>query len=106
PGNPVSVLICLHRYVLHGLQRAMGVRNIRHEYANLVSRIQPHQELTCFMPVQLTRHTATLQVKPCPTRGSGDFISLLNTDGFVQVPAANSSIAENTALPFFRWSSS
>lgn len=103
PGNPVSTLICLHRYVLRGLWRAIGVNNIPYEYANLISAVQPHHEFTYFMPVQLMHDSATLHALPCPTKGSGDFISLLNTDGFVEIPAGIDPATENTTLQFFRW---
>jgi molybdopterin biosynthesis enzyme len=40
---------------------------------------------------------------PKPTRGSGDFISLLGTDGFVELPPGPADIAAGYVAPFYRW---
>lgn len=105
PGNPVSTIMCLNRYVLPGLQHAM--RAPRPDTATIVlaGDAKAHDELTVFMPIKLQRGSDGItRALPCPTRGSGDFISLLGTDGFVELPGTKGMIAAGTAVPLFRWS--
>lgn len=106
PGNPVSTLMCLYRYVLPGLARAMGEPNAAPaaERIALNSAAKTHSELTVFLPVKLLTDAAgTTRVEPAPTRGSGDFISLLGTHGFVELPAAATLINAGAVVRLFRW---
>lgn len=103
PGNPVSILICFYRYVLHGLHRAMGLHDKQADPVTLTDPVQPHREFTYFMPVSITTNNATMLAAPRPTKGSGDFISLLNTDGFVQIPPGTVPVAAHSTLRFYRW---
>ncbi|HVY23195.1 MAG TPA: molybdopterin molybdotransferase MoeA [Steroidobacteraceae bacterium] len=103
PGNPVSVLMCMYRYVLRGLLRAMGMTSLRYESANIRTTVQPLPELVQFLPVVIVEHAATVKVKPWPTKGSGDLVSLLGSDGFVEILPGDKYIATNTTLRYFRW---
>ncbi len=104
PGNPVSTLICLYRYVLPGIWQSMGRTPVSHEYITLHSAAKAHEQLTSFLPVKLTGDTSgDARALPSPTRGSGDFISLLGTDGFVELPPAQGMIQAGTMVPLFRW---
>jgi len=104
PGNPVSTIMCLHRYVLPGLRHAMRVTSSSQETIALAADAKAHDELTVFVPVNLQRDaTGNCRAIPCPTRGSGDFISLLGTDGFVELPPTRGIIAAGTIVPLFRW---
>lgn len=103
PGNPVSVLICMYRYALRGLLRSMGMTHLRYESANIRTTTQPHPELVQFLPVVIVEHAATVKVKPWPARGSGDLVSLLGSDGFIEVLPGDKYIATNTTLRYFRW---
>jgi molybdopterin molybdotransferase len=40
---------------------------------------------------------------PRATRGSGDFISLLGTDGFVELPPGPVDTAAGHVVPLYRW---
>jgi molybdopterin molybdotransferase len=41
--------------------------------------------------------------EPRPTGGSGDFIALAGTDGFVELPCGPAIHAAGLAVPFHRW---
>jgi molybdopterin molybdotransferase len=41
--------------------------------------------------------------EPRPTAGSGDFIALAGTDGFVELPRGPANHAAGLAVPFYRW---
>lgn len=104
PGNPVSTVICLHRYVLPALCQMMGMPAMPVERIALAGDAKGHGELTVFMPVQLPcDSTGVTRALPRPTRGSGDFISLLGTAGFVELPPTPGMMAAGTVVPLFRW---
>lgn len=104
PGNPVSTLICLARYVFDGLDAAMGGRPGAVVHVPLASEIEVRPALTLFMPVKLNHdpHAGT-KAEPRPTKGSGDFTSLIGTDGFVELPPGPKVIPAGTLVPFYRW---
>ena len=104
PGNPVSTIMCLHRYVLPGLQHAMHFAPSELHTITLAADAKAHDEIAVFMPIKLQRDASGIQqALPCPTRGSGDFISLLGTDGFVELPPAKGMIAAGTTVSLYRW---
>ncbi len=104
PGNPVSTLVCLSRYVLPALYAAMGVRTESSERIALAVPLEWQPTLTGFMPVRVAhddwgRPWAT----PCPTNGSGDFTSLALTDGFVELPPGPASLQKGFLTRLYRW---
>ncbi len=103
PGNPVSTLVCLARYVYRGLAVAEGVEEPKAESAVLDSRFEVKPTLTFFLPVSLASDGATLLAHARPTQGSGDFTSLLGTHGFVELPPGPTLIPEGTVVPLYRW---
>lgn len=105
PGNPVSTLVCLVRYVLPALARAMAARELPDERLALSAPVPGLDGLTNFLPVRVDvddwgRHWAV----PHPTRGSGDFISLAGTAGFVELPPSRDSFPKGHLARLFRWS--
>jgi len=104
PGNPVSVLVCLARYVVPALHRLVGARPDLPRRAILARDVAFNKPLACFLPVALGYDAADrLLAEPKPTAGSGDFISLAGTDGFVELPPAPPQPAAGLAVPFYRW---
>jgi len=103
PGNPVSVLVCMYRYVLRGLYRAMGMMPPLPASAKLVGNFVAHPTLTTFVPVTLEKRTATIKARRQTLNGSGDLMSLLATDGFVELPASTLPINSNTNVPLYCW---
>ena len=104
PGNPVSVLVCLARYVIPALARLVAMPAEALPRVALAQDYTFEKRLTCFLPVTLgyDQHGRTL-AEPRPTGGSGDFISLAGTDGFVELPAGPATHAAGLAVPFYRW---
>jgi molybdopterin molybdotransferase len=104
PGNPVSALVCLVRYVVPGLLAAIGARPAPVETAPLGAPFKVRPPLAFFLPVQLERSPTLDRVAmPRPTRGSGDFISLLGTDGFVELPPGPADYQAGHLASFYRW---
>ena len=57
-----------------------------------------------FLPVRIEQSPALGRVAmPRPTRGSGDFVSLLGTDGFVELPPGPRELQAGFIAPLYRW---
>ncbi len=104
PGNPVSVLVCLARYVIPALGLLVGQARKAPPRVALARDFSFEKRLTCFLPVTLgyDQQGRTL-AEPRPTGGSGDFIALAGTDGFVELPPGPATHAAGLAVPFYRW---
>jgi molybdopterin molybdotransferase len=104
PGNPVSTLICLIRYVLPGLDAAMAATPLAPEQIALTADFEVKPALAVFLPVNVAwQASGGLCAQARPTRGSGDFTSLMGTDGFVELPPGPRVINQGTAVPLYRW---
>ena len=104
PGNPVSALVCLVRYVVAGLQAATGLSARPPEAVALGAAFRVKPALWYFLPVQLdSSPTLGTVAMPKPTHGSGDFVSLLDSDGFVELPPGPADFAAGHVAPFYRW---
>jgi molybdopterin molybdotransferase len=104
PGNPVSSLVCLVRYVVPALAEAIGARPAEPEAVALGEPFRVKPALFFFLPVAL-RTDATLGrvALPRTTHGSGDFVSLLGTDGFVELPPGPAEYPAGRTFPLYRW---
>ncbi|HEY6453454.1 MAG TPA: molybdopterin molybdotransferase MoeA, partial [Steroidobacteraceae bacterium] len=104
PGNPVSTLICLSRYVIPALYRAMGMPAAPAERVALADPIQWPKPLTGFIPVRLHHDDwGRPWAVPSPTNGSGDFAALALTDGFVELPPGPADFAKGYVCRLYRW---
>lgn len=104
PGNPVSTLVCLSRYVLPALYAAMRSTREPSERIALAAALEWPLPLTGFMPVAVShdgwgRPWAT----PRPTNGSGDFAALAQTDGFVELPPGPAGFNKGFVTRLYRW---
>jgi molybdopterin molybdotransferase len=104
PGNPVSAYTCLHRYVLPALAEASGLRPKPLQSVALAQPFEFKPALTCFLPVRLTSGPgAELQGTPAATNTSGDFGGLIDSDGFVELPAGQAHFPAGFVARFWPW---
>ncbi len=104
PGNPVSTLVCVTRYIVPALRAAAGEIPPRTEYVALGAAAEVSPELTYFLPVKLgSTREGTALAEPRPTNTSGDFMALAATDGFVELPAHRGPYPAGTVAKLFRW---
>jgi molybdopterin molybdotransferase len=103
PGNPVSTLVCLARYVFAGLAAAQGRPMANTELVLLENDFEVKPALTFFLPVSLRSEGSSLLAQPRATKGSGDFTSLLGTQGFVELPPGPRVVPKATPVPLYRW---
>ncbi len=104
PGNPVSALICFHRYILPYLDLRLGA--ISHSPLRLAlgERVEFNPPLTFFLPVKIqAQGLESARVWPVRTQGSGDLIHLLESDGFIELPAEMNDFPAGFVAPFYAW---
>jgi molybdopterin molybdotransferase len=103
PGNPVSTLVCMARYVLPGLRAALGI-NAEPTTVQLMNDCKVLPTLTTLLAVRLTTNIQGITcAHPQPTKGSGDFTSLIGAHGCVELPPGEAAITSGTVVKFFPW---
>jgi molybdopterin molybdotransferase len=85
PGNPVSTFLCYYRYVEPWLMASLGTQP-KVEYAILGADFIFEVPLTYFLQVKIKRESGQLIAMPLPGGGSGDFVNLMEVDGFLELP--------------------
>jgi len=101
PGNPLSTLTCLHHYVIPGIRKAAGLRSVPAPRTVTVSATTPVPEhLTVFLPVALEADNRAI---PRPPQNSGDLVSILQSDGYIEVPSGQAEALAGIDYPFQAW---
>jgi molybdopterin molybdotransferase len=104
PGNPVSTLVCVARYVIPALYAAMGQTPSAPERIALGAPLAVSAKLTSFMPVRVEiDEWGRSWASPCPTNGSGDFTALAGTHGFVELPPGPNDYPKGFVTRLYRW---
>lgn len=85
PGNPVSTFLCYYRYVEPWLTASLGADS-KIEYAILGTDFTFDAPLTYFLQVKIERKSGQAIAMPVPGGGSGDFVNLMEADGFLELP--------------------
>ncbi len=94
PGNPVSSLVCLHRYVIPA----------RKMFVKLAEEIVFKNDLTFFVPAKLDYNAdGTVWASPLKIKNSGEFTALAESDGFLELPAEGKVFAKGEAYAFWPW---
>jgi len=103
PGNPVSAAICFYRYVLPALWQ-LEQRPVKPKYAILTQAYHFGKNLTCFLPVSVDyAKTGQILATPLKGNGSGDFVSLAGSDGFLELPPGPCDYEQGAAFPLWLW---
>jgi molybdopterin molybdotransferase len=104
PGNPVSTLVCLIRYVIPAIAAAMGTKRDPQERLALAEPVLVQPALTYFLPVNIAADDwGRPWAVPRPPNGSGDFSSLAGTDGFVELPPGPNTYPKGFVSSIYRW---
>jgi molybdopterin molybdotransferase len=104
PGNPIATLVCLVRYVVPAQKFAMGTRCTLPVPIPLAAPILRGRPMASFVPVTVQydaqgRHLA----QPQQPNGSGDFLALAGTDGFVELPPQATPYPAGFVANLYRW---
>jgi molybdopterin molybdotransferase len=104
PGNPVSTLVCLIRYVIPAIAEAMGTKREPPERLALAAPVTFQPPLAYFLPVTIEHDDwGRPWANPRPPNGSGDFTSLAGTDGFVELPPGPNTYPKGFVTTVYRW---
>jgi molybdopterin molybdotransferase len=104
PGNPVSTLVCLIRYVVPAIAAAMGTKRELPERLALAAPVTFQAPLAYFLPVSIEYDDwGRPWADPRPPNGSGDFLSLAGTDGFVELPPGPNTFPKGFVTSVYRW---
>jgi molybdopterin molybdotransferase len=104
PGNPVSTLVCLVRYVVPAIAEAMGTKRGQPERLALAAPVSFKHALAYFLPVMIQYDDwGRPWANPRPPNGSGDFLSLAGTDGFVELPPGPNTYPRGFVTGVYRW---
>jgi molybdopterin molybdotransferase len=104
PGNPVSTLVCLIRYVIPALTAAAGATRMPQERLALSAPVTFDLPMTLFMPVStVPDEWGRPWVMPRPTNTSGDYLSLVGTDGFIELPPGPNTYPKEFVANVYRW---
>lgn len=87
PGNPVSTFMCMYRYCMPWLQVSLGMKQAKPVYAVLAEDYSFQPQLQYFLQVKISSsEDGRLMATPYEGHGSGDFVNLLYTDAFMELP--------------------
>jgi molybdopterin molybdotransferase len=104
PGNPVSTLVCLIRFIVPALNAAAGATGIPQERLALSAPVSFDMPLALFMPVTtVPDEWGRIWAKPRPTNTSGDYISLIGTNGFIELAAGPNTYPKEFVADMYRW---
>ncbi|MBS1680579.1 MAG: molybdopterin molybdotransferase MoeA [Bacteroidetes bacterium] len=99
PGNPVSTLMCFHRYVKPWLQKSFGEK-LKTQTAILASDFSFAPQLTYFLQVKIENENGKLMAHPHVGGGSGDFANLKEVDGFLELQINQTHFEKGSAFQF------
>jgi molybdopterin molybdotransferase len=99
PGNPVSTFMCFHRYFLPWLKSSWQIKD-NDSYAMLNEGFVFNPSLQYFLQVKLhINKSGQLVATPVAGNGSGDFINLLHTDAFMELPLEKNEFKKGEVFP-------
>lgn len=104
PGNPVSTFACCLAYFYPWYLKCNGIET-KQETAILTEDVTFPPKLTFFLQVKLSYKYGHLLATPILGNGSGDLASLVNADGFIQLPKTTETVfkqGENFPVIKFR----
>jgi len=100
PGNPVSSFVCLYVYVRYWLLKSLNIsENVI--YAALTEDVTFNPNLIYFLEAKLNcNENGKMFAQPIKGNGSGDFLNLVKTDGFLMLPQEKQSFMKGEIYPF------
>jgi molybdopterin molybdotransferase len=104
PGNPVATQIGMVRHVIPNLKRALGLKEDEPEYACLQESVALDTPFTFFLLVKITcDKTGLLKAAPVLTGGSGDFATVAQAEGFLEIPEKTEKVQKGFIGRFYRF---
>lgn len=99
PGNPVSAFMCTHRYFIPWLNHSLGLPAKPKAFAILSEDFSFKPSLQYFLQVKLeVTEDGRLLATPCEGHGSGDYVNLLQTDAFMELPSERTNFEKGESF--------
>ncbi len=102
PGNPVSAVTGFRRYIVPALLQHLGRQPLK-RIACLNGEYRFKKPFTYFLPVKVSYEGATLTAVPHSVNGSGDFSSLAESDGFIELVAEEAVFLSGHEADYYPW---
>ncbi|MBX2815369.1 MAG: molybdopterin molybdotransferase MoeA [Saprospiraceae bacterium] len=102
PGNPVSCLLCLTRYVIPWLRKGIGLPTVRKE-AMLSTEVTFRPDLTYFAQVAITQDKDGTLAVPVEGHGSGDLANLCDASAFLELPPSQTVFDQGASYPYYSY---
>lgn len=103
PGNPVSAVFNARIYGLPSLYLLAGFGDLQPVGAKLANDISSKTKFNMYIPVSFKIADGQLLVATQITKGSGDFTSLQNTHGLIELPSGPCALTSGSLVQFFPW---
>ena len=101
PGNPVSTLMCVLRYVRPFLNSSLDLEQLE-QYAILEQDFSFGPELNYFLQVKVAETAGGFRLAtPIPGRGSGDLANMSLVNGFIELPFDKSDFKKGECYPYW-----
>jgi molybdopterin molybdotransferase len=102
PGNPVSTYLCTIKYVLPWLKKHLAILEEQNTSVILTEDVVFKPKLNYFLQVKIQQSNGSIYATPLKHHGSGDFISLAEADGFIELPFRESGLfLKSETVDFF-----
>lgn len=106
PGNPAAVFTCFYKYVYPALRKSSGLRNPLLLSSRVLADAQISQDskrfLFCKAKLNLRKGSATPKAEILSRQGSHMLTSLMEADGFLEIPPTVSGTAAPEIFRFER----
>jgi len=102
PGNPISTYVNCLAYFYPWYYKSVGLK-LEQETAILGEDISFKPKMTYFLQVKLEHKFGYLVAFPMQGNGSGDLASLVQTDGFMQLPSDQTEFKKEEVFPVIRY---
>lgn len=104
PGNPVSVLACVARYLLPAVDQLRGLTRQEVKKYPLAEAVESPSSKGWLLAVQLVLgDRGELMAAPRVTNTSGDFAGLAGTDGIIELPGDLPHFPAGYMADFYSW---
>lgn len=103
PGNPVSCLVNLRKFVIPFLEGSRTGHVQEVEKAYLSEEVKFNQKLTYYCQVRITNHEGKITATPLSGNGSGDFFQLRDSDGFMELRPEEGPFNKNFLGEIYLW---
>lgn len=97
PGNPVSALVNLRRHVIPYLTNEHRIK------VRLKEEVVFDKALTYFQQVKIEFEEGEFRAKPIKGNGSGDYYSLKDSSGFIELAKDQNTFGTNESYDYYPW---